>query len=41
MGCSVQKATVIHWPSDNYPNDREAGKEVVDDLITGVRKNSF
>ena len=40
-GCSVQKATVTHWPADNYPEGREVGKEVVDDLITGVRKNQF
>lgn len=40
-GCSVQKARVIHWPADNYPEGREAGKEIEDDLITGIRKNSF
>lgn len=40
-GCSVDSAKVIHWPADNYPTDREAGKEIVDDLLTGKRTNSF
>lgn len=40
-GCSVQNARIVHWPADNYPESREEGKEVVDDLITGVRKNQF
>lgn len=40
-GCSIQGAKVIHWPSDNYPDQREAGKEIVDDLITGKRTNNF
>jgi hypothetical protein len=35
------KARVIHWPADNYPESREAGKEIVDDLITGVRTGNF
>lgn len=40
-GCSVQSAIVEHWPVDNYPESREAGKEIIDDLLTGVRKGSF
>lgn len=46
-GVNVTGAKVVHWPADNYPktegdpNGREAGAEVVDDLITGVRKNQF
>lgn len=40
-GVNVQKAKVVHWPADNYPDNREAGKEVVDDLMTGIRTNSF
>lgn len=40
-GVNVQKAKVVHWPADNYPEQREAGKEVVDDLLTGVRTNNF
>jgi hypothetical protein len=40
-GCSIDSAKVIHWPADNYPDQREAGKEVVDDLLTGVRTGSF
>ena len=40
-GCSVGKAVVIHWPTDNYPEGRDPEKEIVDDLITGVRKGSF
>lgn len=46
-GCSVQGARVIHWPADNYPqsesnpNGRMPGAEVVDDLLTGIRKNNF
>jgi hypothetical protein len=43
-GCSVQSAKVIHWPADNYPDSssgRVAGEEIVDDLLTGVRKNNF
>lgn len=44
-GNSVVKAKVIHWPSDNYggpsQNNRDPEKEIVDDLITGVRKGNF
>ncbi len=32
-GNSVQQATLTHWPGDPH--------EVVDDLLTGVRKGSF
>lgn len=46
-GVNVTGAKVVHWPADNYPktegdpNGREAGAEVVDDLITSIRKNQF
>ena len=40
-GCNVQSAKVVHWPADNYPENREAGKEIVDDLLTNLRKGSF
>jgi len=42
-GVSITSAKVIHWPADNYPEatDRKAGEEVVDDLVTKIRKNSF
>lgn len=46
-GINIQGAKVIHWPADNYPktdedpNGREAGKEITDDLITGIRTNQF
>ena len=44
-GCSITDAKIVHWPADNYggpeSNGREAGKEVVDNLITGVRTNQF
>lgn len=40
-GVNVTGAKVVHWPADNYPNDREAGKEIADDLISGQRTGSF
>jgi hypothetical protein len=40
-GCSVQSAKVIHWPADNYPESRDAEKQIVDDLLTGKRKGNF
>jgi len=40
-GCSVQSAKIIHWPADNYPQDRKAGEEIVDDLLTNTRKGCF
>jgi hypothetical protein len=40
-GCSILSAKVIHWPYDNYPESRDAEKQIEDDLITGVRKNQF
>jgi hypothetical protein len=40
-GVQITSAKVIHWPADNYPEQREAGKEIVDCLLTGVRKGSF
>lgn len=40
-GVNVTGAKVVHWPADNYPDSREAGAEIVDDLLTGVRKGSF
>ena len=43
--CSVEKAVVVHWPADNYggpeQNERIAGAEIVDDLLTGTRRGSF
>jgi hypothetical protein len=39
-GCSVQSAKVIHWPADNYEG-RDPEKQIVDDLLTGVRKGHF
>jgi hypothetical protein len=38
-GCSVQDAKVIHWPIDNYPDQRTS--QIEDDLVTGVRKGNF
>lgn len=44
-GVNVNSAKVVHWPSDNYggpeKNGRDPEKEIVDDLLTGIRKNSF
>lgn len=44
-GVNVTDAKIVHWPADNYggpeQNGRQAGKEVVDNLITGVRTNQF
>lgn len=40
-GVSVTGAKVVHWPADNYPDQREAGGEIVDDLLTGIRKGHF
>ena len=31
--CMMQEATLTHWPGDK--------SEVVDDLLTGIRKGSF
>jgi hypothetical protein len=41
--CTVDSAKVIHWPLDNYGGPEKNGrtKEIVDDLITGVRTGSF
>lgn len=33
IGCSVESATLIHWPGTST--------EVVDDLITRIRKGNF
>jgi len=42
-GCSVDSAKVVHWPIDNYGGPEKNGRtsEIVDDLLTGVRKGSF
>ncbi|MBC7948656.1 MAG: hypothetical protein H7Y42_12285 [Chitinophagaceae bacterium] len=42
-GCSVDSAKVIHWPLDNYggPEKNGRAKEIVDDLLTGVRSGNF
>lgn len=42
-GCSVDSAEVIHWPMDNYGGPEKNGRtsEVVDDLLTGVRRGHF
>lgn len=40
-GVNVTGAKVIHWPTDNYPTERDATKQVSDDLLTGVRTNQF
>lgn len=40
-GVSINGAKVIHWPHDNYPDQRDASKVLSDDLLTGVRTGSF
>lgn len=37
-GVNIQDAKVIHWPIDNYEGRTS---EIVDDLLTGVRKGNF
>jgi len=32
-GCSIESATITHWPATD--------SEVVDDLVTGIRKGNF
>lgn len=39
-GCSVDRAKIIHWPTDNYP-ERQGAKDITDDLLTGVRTGNF
>lgn len=42
-GCSIDDATVTHWPLDNYGGQLKNGRstQIVDDLITGKRTGSF
>lgn len=39
IGCSVQSAKIIHWPIDNYPDQRTT--QIEDDLITCKRSGNF
>lgn len=40
---SVESASIIHWPLDNYGGQLENGRsqQIVDNLITGKRTGSF
>ncbi|MEO6610763.1 MAG: hypothetical protein ABIT05_01480 [Chitinophagaceae bacterium] len=44
-GVNVESASVIHWPADNYggpeKNGRDPEKQIIDDLLTGIRTGSF
>lgn len=42
-GCSIESASVVHWPLDNYGGPEKNGRttEIKDDLLTGIRSGSF
>jgi len=42
-GISIEDASIIHWPLDNYGGQlkNERSQQIVDDLQTGKRIGSF
>lgn len=40
-GCTIHKAEIVHWPADMEGRSYDKAQEVRDDLLTGLRSNTF